>query len=117
MVLVVCLCLPLLVFGYWLWIGCATEQPDGRHSVWRSAAVITVLRIGALWLSALVRGRSDWNQIPAYFLQMLALPEIYLTKGMRHDVHSWLIVGSLLLAVTSIPWAILLVSIAARLRR
>lgn len=73
--------------------------------VWRLACVIAALRLTALWLGSAGLRRADWPQIPAYFALMLDLPEIYLVKGVRNAPDRWVILSSLILAVTSVAWA------------
>jgi hypothetical protein len=73
--------------------------------VWRMACVIAAVRISALWLGSAGLRREGWPQIPGYLLLMLDLPEIYLIRAARYAPDRWAILGSLILAGTSLAWA------------
>jgi hypothetical protein len=110
----------ILVLGavYLLWrLG---ARPAGRRygwrHLWRAACLVGFARIGALWLGVAAFQRSGWPQFPGYFLQMLALPEIYLMRGIRGHPLKWAVAASVLLAATSFLWAALLVWMANRAR-
>jgi|SRR5215471_2604507 len=109
----------LLLAGLWLWhlAGRSPARRYGCYAVWRTATVIGAVRIGTLWLGVFEFRYSDWRQILGYFLQMLALPEVYLARSMRADQVSWPMAVTLLLAATSLLWASLVVWILERLRR
>jgi len=107
----------IVAAGYWL-CRIAARPPVRRHGsqlLWRVACLIGLVRIGALWLGVAAYQSSGWAQGPGYILQMLALPEIYLAKGVRAHLLAWTIVGSVLLAATSFLWAALLVWVADRI--
>ena len=106
----------IVAVGCWLWRIHARSpaRPYGRRLVWRAACVIGLVRIGALWAGATLYQSSTWPQGPGYILQILALPEIYLVKGMRGHPLQWLICGSMLLAATSFLWAELLMWVVDR---
>lgn len=112
-------CVLLLAAGYLLWH--LAHRPPGRRygwpAVWRVACLIGTLRIGALWLGVAASRNSGWPQVFGYFLEMLALPEIYLTRSVRADPLKWAILGSAMLAATSVFWVASLVWVADRLRR
>ena len=108
----------VLAACYWLWH--LFERTPSQHrrwqGVWRLGCLIGAVRIAALWLGAAASRNPGWPQVPGYFLQMLALPEIYLARNMRADPLKWAIVGSTLLATTSFLWAALAVWVTDRLR-
>lgn len=112
------LCILVLAAVYLLWRPGA--RPAGRRNgwrhLWRAACLVGIARIGALWVGVAAYQSPGWPQIPGYFLQMLALPEIYLLRGVRGHPLKWAVAASVLLAATSFLWAALLVSIADRLR-
>lgn len=112
------LCILALAACYWLWhLGArASDQRYGWQAVLRVGCLIGAVRIGALWIGAAAFRDPGWPQGFGYFLQMLALPEIYLTRNTRADLLKWEILGSMLLAVTSFLWAALAIWIAGRLR-
>ena len=108
----------ILALAAWLW-HLAARSPGRRygwHAVWRLACLIGTVRIAALWLGAAAFRNPGWPQGLGYFLQMLALPEIYLARNTRTDPLKWVIVGSTFLAVTSFVWAALLIWAADWLR-
>jgi hypothetical protein len=110
------LCVLIVSAGYSL-CRIATRPPRGHgsHLLWRAASLIGLVRIGALWFGAAAYHSSGWAQSPGYVLLMLALPEIYLVKGVRAHLLIWGTVGSVLLAATSFLWAALLVWVADRI--
>ncbi len=73
--------------------------------LWRVACVIAAVRVPALWLGSAGLRRAGWPQIPGYFLLVLDLPEIYLIRAARYTPERWAILGSLILAGTSLAWA------------
>src|SRR5689334_6629042 len=78
-------CIFVLAVVYLLWrLGArpASRRYGWRH-LWRAACLVGFVRIGALWVGVAAYQRPGWPQIPGYFLQLLALPEIYLMRGMR----------------------------------
>lgn len=87
------------------------------HALWRLACFIGIVRIGALWLGAAAYRNPGWRQVVGYFLQMLALPEIYLARSARANPLRWLVVGSTLLAASSLVWAALLIWMGRRCQR
>jgi hypothetical protein len=111
-----CIFALVLAVGYSLWhlAGRSPGRRYGWRSLWRLACLIGTARIAALWLGAAAYRNPGWPQGFGYFLQMLALPEIYLARSMRGDPLKWIMVGSTLLAATSIFWAVLLVWVADR---
>jgi len=82
-----------------------TPYRVGWPGVWRLACVIAALRLTALWLGSAGLRRADWLQVPGYLLLMFDLPEIYLVKGVRNAPDRWVVLSSLILAVTSLAWA------------
>ena len=112
------LCILVVAACYGLWHLAA--GPPGRRYGWRAvwcvACLIGTVRIGALWLGAAAYRNPGWPQGVGYFLQMLALPEIYLVRSTRTDPLEWAILGSTLLTVTSLLWAALLTWVVGRLR-
>ncbi len=111
-------CILVLAAVYGLWR--LSARPPGRRygwrHLWRAACLVGIARIGALWVGVAANQSPGWPQIPGYFLQMLALPEIYLLRSMRGHPLKWAAAASMLLAATSLLWAALLVSIADRAR-
>lgn len=108
----------VLVFCIWGMYRLAGRTPSNRWSwprVWRLACLIAVLRITALWLGMTGLRRPDWLQIPAYLALMLDLPEIYLIKSTRAEPYHWAILGSAILAATSIAWAAVFFAVWTRL--
>jgi len=103
-----------LTGGYWVLrlADGSRGQRQRWRKIWPVACVIGVVRITAVWLGAVANRHSDWRQVIGYFLQMLALPEIYLLRGMRDRPYAWTGAASMLLAVTSFFWAALLVRLA-----
>src|SRR5215510_14424280 len=87
------------------------RQPEHTRSrpwpslFWRLALVIAAVRIGALWLGVEGLRRSDWLQVPAYLLVMTGWPDLYLARFARAAPVRWAIWGSLILAVSSLPWS------------
>ena len=87
------------------------SRPGLRHifafgpGLWRVACVIAAVRVPALWLGSAGLRRAGWPQIPGYFLLVLDLPEIYLIRAARYTPERWAILGSLILAGTSLAWA------------
>jgi hypothetical protein len=77
----------------------------GWPGVWRLACVIAGLRVAALWFGATGLRRPDWLQVPAYFVLMLDLPEIYLVSSARTEPFRWAMLGTMILAATSFAWA------------
>ncbi len=69
------------------------------------AYVIAAVRVTVLWLGSAGLRRAGWPQIPGYLLLMLDLPEIYLIRAARYTPERWAILGSLILAGTSLAWA------------
>lgn len=111
-------CILVLAAVYWLWrpgARPASRRYGWRH-LWRAACLVGIARIGALWVGVAANQSPGWPQIPGYFLQMLALPEIYLLRGVRGHPLKWAVAATMLLAATSVLWAALLVSIADRVR-
>jgi hypothetical protein len=118
-VILTSICVFVLVGAYWLWHLAAspTSRRYGWHVLWRLACLIAAVRTSALWLGMATNFSSGWVQIPGYFLQMTALPEIYVLKFMRNSPFRWAIVATAVLVLSSFAWAALLVWIANRLRR
>ena len=112
-------CVLLLAAGCLLWH--LAHRPlvrrNGWPAAWRVACLIGTLRIGALWLGVAAFRSSGWPQVFGYFLEMLALPEIYLTRSVRADPLKWAILVSAMLAATSLFWGASLIWVANRLRR
>lgn len=110
-------CVLIVAAGYSLCRIAARPPRRGRGAriLWRAACLIGVVRIGALWIGAAAYQTSGWAQGPGYILLMLALPEIYLIKGVRAHLLIWEVVGSVLLGATSFLWGALLVWVADRL--
>ena len=97
----------------------AMRAPRSRfewHTLWRLAVLIGVVRIASLWLGNVAYSDPGWSQGPGYFLLMLGLPEIYFVRSARADPLTWLLVGSALLAASSLAWAVLLLWMANRVR-
>jgi hypothetical protein len=86
----------------------------GWHVLWRLAFLIGAVRIAALWLGNAASNDPGWPQKVGYFLLMLGLPEIYFVRSTRGDPLTWLLVGSALLAASSLAWAALLLWVANR---
>jgi hypothetical protein len=78
--------------------------------------VIATLRISALWLGQAGLSRADWLQVPAYLALMLGLPEIYIVRSARTAPFRWAMLGSVILAATSVLWASAFFWVANRLR-
>lgn len=93
------------IYGVFRLAASNTPYRVGWPGVWRLACVIAALRLTALWLGSAGLRRADWLQIPAYFALMLDLPEIYLVKRVRNAPDRWVVLSSLILAITSLAWA------------
>ena len=109
----------LVLAGGYLWLHFRARLPGRRHGwqfLWRAACLIGGVRIGALCAGAAAFRSSGWVQVPGYFLQLIALPEIYLVRGLRDRPLQWVMAGSALLAATSFLWAALLAWVADRIR-
>jgi len=104
------------VYGVWRLSARASEHRYGWPAVWRVASVIAALRISALWLGQAGLSRADWLQIPAYLALMLGLPEIYMVRATRTAPLRWAMLGSVIIAATSLLWALAFIWIANRLR-
>jgi hypothetical protein len=97
----------------------ATKFPQyrgGWRGVWRLAGLIAALRISALWFGLTGLRSSDWLQSAGYLVLMLDLPEIYLVRSARSDPFRWAVLGSVILASTSIGWAAVFCWVCNRLR-
>jgi hypothetical protein len=86
----------------------------GWQAFWRLACIIGALRIGALWVGLAAYRRPGWSQIFGYFVQMLALPEIYFARSARGGPFRWAMSGNALLAAGSMFWVALLIWVANR---
>ena len=103
------------VYGAWRLSALSPAHRISWSSVWRLAFLIAVLRVSALWVGWAGLRRGDWLQIPAYFMLMLGLPDIYIVKAARAEPLRWAILGSLTLAATSFAWSAAFLWIANRL--
>lgn len=104
------------IYGVWRLSARASEHRYGWPAVWRVACVIATLRISALWLGQAGLSRADWLQVPAYLALMLGLPEIYIVRSARTAPFRWAMLGSVILAATSVLWASAFFWVANRLR-
>jgi len=98
----------------------STKSSDYRFgwpAIWRLACIIGALRISALWVGLAGLRRSDWWQVPANFILMLGLPDIYIVRAARAEPLLWAVLGSLTLAATSFVWSSSLLWVANRTRR
>jgi hypothetical protein len=96
----------------------SARSPGHRYGwslIWRLACLIAVLRISALWVGLAGLRRSDWLQVPANFVLILGLPDIYVVKAARAQPLRWAILGSLTLAVTSFAWSAAVLWVVNRL--
>jgi len=103
------------LYGVWRLLA---RPPDDRvvwSAIWRLACLIAAVRISALWVGLAGLQRSDWLQIPAYFILMLGLPDIYIVKTARAEPFKWAMLGSLTLAATSFAWSAAFLWVANRL--
>jgi hypothetical protein len=92
------------------------QEKENRLSVWRLAGSIAALRISALWFGVIGLHSTDWKQVAASLILMLDLPEIYLVKSARSEPLRWAILGSVILASTSIGWSALFYWVRSRLQ-
>jgi len=88
----------------------------GWPAIWRLACIIGALRISALWVGLVGLWRSDWLQVPANFILMLGLPDIYILRAARAEPLLWAVLGSLTLAATSFVWSSTILWVANRTR-
>jgi hypothetical protein len=109
LVLIVCF------YGVWQLYFQAPGSPRGRSIVWRLACLIAAVRIGALWIGLAGLGRSNWLQVPVYFLLMLGWPDVYFARSARSEPLRWGIACSLILGATSVVWSAALLWLMRRL--
>ncbi len=83
------------LYGVWRLSARSPRNRYGCSPIWRLACLIAVLRISALWVGLAGLRRSDWLQVPANFVLMLGLPDIYIVKAARAQPLRWAILGSL----------------------
>jgi len=110
------LVLALGIYGVWRLSSRPAGQGYGWSAVWRLACLIAAFRISAIWLGLAGFRRSDWVQIPAFFLSMAGWPEIYIVRAARAQPLRWGILASLVLAATSFVWSAALLWVMRRLR-
>jgi hypothetical protein len=110
------LMLVLCIYGVWRLSARSSGQRYNRSGVWRLAGLIATLRIGALWLGLAGIQRSDWLQVPAYFMLMAGWPDIYIVRAARAQPLQWGILASIVLATTSVAWSAALLWFVRRLR-
>ncbi len=114
-IFVLLLVLVSCIYGVWRLSARPPAHRIGWSTISRLAFLIAVLRISALWVGWAGLRRSDWLQIPAYFIVMLGLPDIYMVKAARAEPLRWAILGSLTLAATSFGWSAALLWVVNRL--
>lgn len=118
MVTLVCtLVLVCCIYGIYRVFTRAQPYRFGWSGVWRLACVFAGLRVAALWFGVTGLRRPEWFQIPAYFVLMLDLPEIYLVRSARTEPFRWATMGSVILATTSFAWAAAFLWLWNQLRR
>jgi hypothetical protein len=107
----------LIIGGYGVWRLCirAPGPAFGWSSVWRVALLIGAVRIAALWIGLAGLQRSNWLQVLGQFLFVLAWPELYFVRAVRAEPIRWALSGSLILAATSLVWAVALLWVVRRL--
>jgi hypothetical protein len=110
------LVLVLCLYGVWRLSARTPGRRYGWSVVWRFACLIAALRIGAIWLGLAGLRRSDWVQVPAYFLLMAGWPDLYIVRAARAEPLRWGILASLVLAATSLAWSAAFLWLAKRLR-
>ncbi len=110
------LVLVLVIYGVWRLSARPPGYRVGWSLLWRVACLIAVFRISAVWLGLAGLQRSDWAQIPGYFLSMIGLPDIYIVSAARAHALRWGILASLVLAATSFAWSAGLLWVMGRLR-
>jgi hypothetical protein len=103
------------LYGVWRFSARSPGHHYGWSPIWRLACLIAVLRISALWVGLAGLRRGDWLQVPANFVLMLGLPDIYIVKAARAQPLRWAILGSLTLAVTSFAWSAAVFWVANRI--
>lgn len=110
------LVLALGIYGVWR----LSARPSGHRYdwslVWRLACLIAAFRISAVWLGLAGLRRSDWVQVPAFFMLMVGWPDIYIVSAARAEPLRWGILASLVLAATSLAWSAALLWVVRRLR-
>jgi hypothetical protein len=116
MTLILLLALTSGAYGAYRVVHVAPAQRYAWSSTWRLACMIAGLRISALWVGLTGLHRSDWLQIPGYFLLMLCLPDIYIVKAARGEPMLWAMLGTLTLAATSLGWSTAFLWFARRFR-
>ena len=104
------------LYGVWRLAGRPPGHRTSWSAIWRVAFLIAVLRISALWVGFAGLQRSDWLQVPAYFILLLVLPDIYFVKAVRTDPLRWATLGSLILATTSFAWSAAFLWVANKIR-
>ena len=110
------LVLAIGIYGVWRLSDRSAERGYGWPIIWRLACVIAAFRISAIWLGLAGLRRSDWVQIPGFFISMAGLPDIYIVRAARAQPLRWGILASLVLAATSLPWSAALLWVVRRLR-
>jgi hypothetical protein len=109
------LLLVLSTYGVWRLSARSPGRRDGWTVILRVAGLIATLRIGAIWLGIFGLQRSDWVQVPAYFLLMAGWPDIYIVRAARAEPLRWGLLASLVVAATSPAWAAAFLWLAKRL--
>ncbi len=114
--ILLCILAFVLAMGLWHVSGRAPGRTQGWAAFWRLACLIGFLRVVALWVGLAAYRLPGWTQVPGYFLHLLGLPEIYLVRSARSDPIRWAVMGSGLLAASSLGWAALVIWVVERLR-
>ena len=97
-------------------MGCGVSRLERQSIAMAGLQYGAALRISALWLGQAGLSRADWLQVPAYLALMLGLPEIYIVRGARTVPLRWAMLGSVILAATSLLWASAFFWLTNRLR-
>lgn len=102
-------------YGVWRLFLRAPGPGFGWSSIWRLACLIGAMRIAALWIGFAGLQRTDWLQILAQFMLILAWPDLYFVRAMRAEHVRWALSASLILAITSFAWSAALLWLVSRL--
>ncbi len=111
----------LTLIGILVIVACAIAFTGAYRSIewgpriWWAWTVIAGLRVAAVWLLYLGLQTSGWFQL-VYILHPMILPEAILVRSLRFSGAVWAASLSVLVAVGSLAWAIILVSLLEAMR-